>query len=78
MMSLSCFVDSSIGVFRWCPILFGPYTLFCATHMVDGLAWVRAFLFFLCSCIVHVVVAAVIAIVIVPVRRSIGVMGLGT
>ncbi len=44
--------------------------------MVDGIAWVRAFLFFLCSCIVHVSVAAVIAIVIVPIRhRSIGVMG---
>ena len=43
--------------------------------MIDGLAWVRVFLFFLCSCIVHVGVTAAIAFVIVPICRSIGVMG---
>ena len=43
--------------------------------MFDGLAWVSTFLHFFCSRIVHVSVAAVIAIVIVPIRRSIGVMG---
>ena len=75
MMSFGCFVDSIIGGFHWCPILLGPCNLFCATHMVDGLAWVRVFLFFLCSCIVHVSVTAAIAIVIAPIRRSIGVMG---
>ena len=43
--------------------------------MVDGLVWVRAFLFFLCSCIVHVSVSAAVVIVVVPIRRIIGVLG---
>ena len=75
VMSLGCFVDSFIGVFHWCPILLGPCNLCCATRTVDGLAWVRTFLFFLCSCIMHVSVSAVIAIVIVPICRRMGVMG---
>jgi hypothetical protein len=75
VMSLGCFVDSFIGVFHWCPILLGPCNLCCATRTVDGPAWVRTFLFFLCSCIMHVSVSAVIAIVIVPICRRMGVMG---